>query len=322
MPVGRYNSRMIRICVIGAGSHSRGNHGPSLRDLQAERPEVVSARGVCDLDEGRARQYAADFGFHSAYSDYRQMIERERPDALVLVSPIDLTVRLVEEIAAYGLPLLLEKPPGRTVTETEYLIGVVSEAGIPHMVSFNRRFNPALIAARRWLEMNSDREPQFIDGRMLRTRRLEPDFIMGTGIHLTDTMMSLLGRCDQAESRRWTTASGGQCGSCRVSNSSGPDGTLLILPDTGSIEETYELYGSGYYVYVSTEPTLVRVVENGKTVLEQRFDDQPAHVSGGAMNETKAFVNAITGGSAFSPTLTEALEAMRLADAIERGVRR
>jgi len=310
---------MIRICIIGAGSHSRVNHGPSIRDLQAERPEEVEATAVCDLDEEKARSYAEDFHFSSVYTDIGRMIDAEKPDAIVLISPVDLTVRLVEKVSSFGAPMLIEKPPGKSVAETEHLRSLLAERRVPHMVSFNRRFSPAIIAAREWVETEASSAPRFIAGRMFRVRRLEADFVMGTGIHLTDTMMSLLGSCDRVEANRWKTERGGQCASCRVINHEGPDGSLLILPDTGLNEETYEIFGDRYRVLVSTHSSTVCVEQDGKTLLERSFTDSPEYVSGGALNETRAFVEAVEGKSEFRPTLDEAIESMRLAEAIAHG---
>ena len=161
---------MIRICVIGAGMHSRSNHGPSLRDLQREQPHRYALAAICDLDAARAEAYKSDFCFERSYANFHKMIGTEKPDAVIVVSPIDTTVALVEDLLPYGIPLEFEKPPGETVRDAEKLLALIENFDVPHMISFNRRFNPGILAAKRWLA-NSGNSVDHITARMLRCGR-------------------------------------------------------------------------------------------------------------------------------------------------------
>jgi myo-inositol 2-dehydrogenase / D-chiro-inositol 1-dehydrogenase len=78
----------------------------------------------------------------------RRMLDTERPDAVSLVAPVERTCELACLILECGFPLLVEKPPGRTVAEVDRMIAAAG--GVAHQVAFNRRFAPLLRACSTW----------------------------------------------------------------------------------------------------------------------------------------------------------------------------
>ncbi len=126
----------MKLAQIGCGEHARVAHGPSQRRCAAERPELVLA-ACCDVDAERAEAFRRDFGYDRAYADPAAMLEAERPDAVVLVVPVEKTVALGSLVLERGIPLLLEKPPGRTAAEVDRLSAAAQAGGgVPHQVAF------------------------------------------------------------------------------------------------------------------------------------------------------------------------------------------
>ena len=106
----------MRLCQIGCGEHSRVAHGPSQRRLVAEQRDLLLA-GCCDIEGTRAESFRAEFGYARAYTDPVAMLDAERPDAVVVVVPVERAVEVGSLVLERGVPLLLEKPPGSTVAE-------------------------------------------------------------------------------------------------------------------------------------------------------------------------------------------------------------
>ena len=104
-----------------------------------------------------------------------------------------------------------------------------------------------------------------------------------------------------------------------IANDRGQSAHLEILPDAGAMEETYELAGSGFFARIDTGAGTLVIHRDGETVVKKDFGDAPPHVSAGAYDETKAFLDAVATGTPFSPDMSDGLPAMRTADAIERG---
>lgn len=309
----------LRVAVVGAGDHSRRHHGPALRDC-AERRSDLELAAVCDLDADRAERYAASFGFGTAYREVDRMIDAERPDALVVVSPVEATRDLVGRAFEYGRPVLLEKPPGRDADETRALLSLALERGVPHAVSFNRRFDPAVVRAVDWLADRSD-HPRRCVARLHRVDRLEPEHVRWTGVHAVDLALSFLSRPVAVTSRRWQSRdAGGQSCEARVDCADGDAAVVLLAPDAGRRAETYELVGPGYSVEVDVDGCRFRAFEDGAEVAAWECDDDaPPHVRSGALAETEAFLDAVRAGTGFAPTLYDGLRAMRTVEAIAAG---
>jgi predicted dehydrogenase len=96
----------MKLCMIGGGEHARVAHGPSQARCARERGDLVLA-GCCDLDPARAESFRRDFGFARAFTDPVAMLDAERPEAVVVVVPVERTVEVGSLVLERGLPLLL-----------------------------------------------------------------------------------------------------------------------------------------------------------------------------------------------------------------------
>jgi myo-inositol 2-dehydrogenase/D-chiro-inositol 1-dehydrogenase len=188
----------VRLCLIGCGEHARVAHGPAQARYAATHPGVELA-ACCDLDAERADAHRRAFGFARAYADAFPMLETEKPDAVALVVPVERTPALAAGILERGFPLLVEKPPGRTVEEVDALAAAAEAGGrsVPHLVAFNRRFAPLVRELRRRLETAP--EVQHLHYEMTRVDRRDPDFSV-TAIHGLDAVRYLAGS-DYAQAR-------------------------------------------------------------------------------------------------------------------------
>ena len=308
---------MLRVAIIGAGSHSRMHHGPSLRDLAGKGSVDIELAAVCDLDREKAARYAAQFGFATSCVSIDKMFESEKLDAIIAVTPLEATRPIVGELLKRKIPLLLEKPPGRTAIEARELLEIADNSGTPTMVSFNRRFVPAIRKASQWLAAG-DRKPNLIIARMLRHARLEKDFIVGTGIHLVDTVLSFFSKPARITSHRTTDADGARCEAI-LEFSDGGRGIVAIEPAAGIVEESYELIGPDYRLFADTHHDSLTIHEEDKLVYSWSAPDYTAsHVLSGCYYETEAFLRAVAGLEPYTPTLAEAVATIETAEALHR----
>jgi UDP-N-acetylglucosamine 3-dehydrogenase len=135
---------ILKTAVIGVGSmgynHARVNW---------ELPEADLV-GVADTDTAAAQRVAHKFGTR-AYSDYRQLLDVARPDAVTLAVPTVHHHDIALELIARGIPILIEKPIAFTVEEGQAIIAAAYEAGVPLFIGHIERFNPAVIALKQHL---------------------------------------------------------------------------------------------------------------------------------------------------------------------------
>ena len=310
---------MIRIGVLGAGGHSSVNHGPALRRCKEECPEDVELTAICDLDADKGKAYAECFGFEKVYADLDAMVETEDLDGIVAVTPISLTGELAVRIARLGKPLVVEKPPGETLEEARRLRDAVGATGVPHMVSFNRRFSPAFARAREWLAGKS--RPELVVARMLRHERREEEFVFGTGIHSVDTVLALMGVPERVVGQVYpVSAKRTPFFDARVTFRDGGAATFLFAPACGRVEESVEIVGDGYDIQVDMGDCGIEIHEGKETVLAWRASDEVEEWErNGALDETRAFIRYLETGEGWWPTLEEAFRSTWTSEAIQRG---
>ncbi|NOZ21902.1 MAG: Gfo/Idh/MocA family oxidoreductase [Planctomycetes bacterium] len=182
----------FKICVVGCGGMSTRGHGPSCAKYAATHPDTVLA-ACCDLDEAKAITYRDTFGFAKHYTDLVTMLDTERPDAVCLIAPVALTCELSCRIMEMGYPLIMEKPPGMTVEETDRMIAVAEAKDVSNQVALNRRHTPLIRELKRLLsEGFQPSEIQNIRYDFFRYNRKDADFST-TAIHGIDTVRFLAG---------------------------------------------------------------------------------------------------------------------------------
>lgn len=128
-----------QVAVIGAG----GIAGAHLRAYatHTERCQIV---GIADIDEAAAVSRAEEFG-GSAFSDGVTMLEQLEPGAVSICTPPKFRLPFVEAAAARGIAVLCEKPPARTLAETEAIVNAMR--GQLLQFAFCHRFHAPLLAA-------------------------------------------------------------------------------------------------------------------------------------------------------------------------------
>lgn len=108
----------IRAGFIGCGSHSFRNIYPV---FQFAPVDLVS---VCDLSLDKARMFVKKFGAKSAYGDYKEMLQKEKLDAVFCVTGYDKDGRptypqIAKDCLEAGCHVWMEKPPAATCKEIE-----------------------------------------------------------------------------------------------------------------------------------------------------------------------------------------------------------
>jgi len=135
----------MRVAVIGVGSMGF-NHLRVYSEL-----EDVDVVGAADISLER-RKAAADVFSVATYSDFRELMEQEKPDAVSITVPTS-----EHEVAAsfalnQGAHVLVEKPIAATIEEGKRLIELAEKQNKQLMVGHIIRFNPAMQALKTRLD--------------------------------------------------------------------------------------------------------------------------------------------------------------------------
>jgi myo-inositol 2-dehydrogenase / D-chiro-inositol 1-dehydrogenase len=324
----------VKLVMIGCGEHAGIAHGPAQARYAAKHPGTDLA-ACCDLDPARAERHRTRFGFARAYSDIVKMLESERPEAAVLAVPVELTAKLAPLVFRAGVPLLLEKPPGRTVEEVDALIAAAGGDGrpaVPHQVAFNRRFAPVVQEAKRRLAaMGGAATVQHVHYEMTRVDRRDPDFST-TAIHGLDAVRFLAGS-DYSEARlryRERPDLGPTVANIFVDAvmTSGATAHLAFCPAAGAVVERATVHAGAHTLFLRIPiwgpldaPGRLQHVEAGRLSADiggEDLDDTEPCVLGGFYGEYEAFLGALAAGRTPSPGLRESRQSVQIAESVRR----
>jgi predicted dehydrogenase len=142
---------MIKVAVIGVGSMGK-NHARIYSELP-DNELTTRLVAVSDADAKIAESVAVRFGAH-AYSDHRQMLENERPDAVSIAVPTALHESVATDALEAGAHILVEKPITATLEEGKRLIKRAADLKRQLMVGHIVRFNPAMQTLKQKLQTN------------------------------------------------------------------------------------------------------------------------------------------------------------------------
>jgi predicted dehydrogenase len=117
------------------------HHFPQL----GRRPVLVA---VADEAPGRAEQAAAQYGFATATTDWRELAADPRVEAVSIAAPNFLHREIGVALAGAGKHIWIEKPVGLTAADAGAVADAVRTAGVQGTVGFNYRNAPAVAAAR------------------------------------------------------------------------------------------------------------------------------------------------------------------------------
>lgn len=130
----------IRIAIAGAGR------------IGVAHMAVAQASQTCTLSAfvdpfPAAVDVAARAGV-PLYTSLEELLEKDRPDGVILATPNHLHVPQALQCIAAGVPVMVEKPIATTVAEGEQLLKVVHETGAKVLIGHHRAHSPIMAKAK------------------------------------------------------------------------------------------------------------------------------------------------------------------------------
>jgi predicted dehydrogenase len=194
--------RRLRGVGIGAGYFSKFQY-----EAWTRIPEV-EITALCDRRESQAREIMDRYRVPAYYADWREMIDREQPDFVDLMTPPETHEEMCAYAAGRGVHIVCQKPLAPTFEESRRIVGSARAAGVRFMVHENWRWQPWYRKIKEiqragaigefthlYFRMRTgdgwgenaylDRQPFFRDYPRL--------LIYETGVHFIDTFRYLLG---------------------------------------------------------------------------------------------------------------------------------
>ncbi len=172
---------------MGAGAFGR-NHLRVYKEL-ADAGEPVCLVAVVDPDAAAAREGAEKFGV-PVFASIAECMAATEVDAASVCVPTVHHRAAAEELIAAGVDMLVEKPLAPSLADADAMLALAADHGRIVQVGHLERFNPAVTAARRYLN-----RPMFFESHRLSVftpRSLDVDVVLDLMIHDLDIVLSLV----------------------------------------------------------------------------------------------------------------------------------
>lgn len=129
-------------------------HSQAYRDVPMFFPDSPKPvmKAICGRDEAGVKQAAAQFGWESAETDWRDLIARDDIDLIDINAPSNAHKEIAIAAAKAGKHIFCEKPLALTLADSREMLEAAEAAGVTHMVGFNYRFAPAVQLAKKLID--------------------------------------------------------------------------------------------------------------------------------------------------------------------------
>jgi predicted dehydrogenase len=194
---------MLKGVCVGAGYFSRFQYEAW------SRIPGVTITAICNRSIEKAEKLALDFGFANVYTSVSDMLDKEQPDFIDIITAPETHLNFCREAFKRKINIIVQKPLAPTIDEAKMIAEEADQAGVRLMVHENFRFQPWYREIKKLLDQGVigdkiftayfrmrmgdgwgidaylDRQPFFRDMPQL--------LVYETGIHFIDTFRFLFG---------------------------------------------------------------------------------------------------------------------------------
>ena len=318
----------VKIGVIGLGGVAQLVHLPNLTKIPN-----VDLTAVAEINKSRRQIISDKFNVKQIYSNHKEMLSKSDVEAVIIATPTSTHTEIAIDCLNAGKDVLVEKPLAISHQEAKKIVDVAKKNKKKLMVGMNLRYRPDTMLLRSFINTNEIGEPFYIKCGWIRkqssnekwfTKKQESGggVIIDLGIHLLDLALWLL---DYPEISSVSTQNffhntknvedtSINCIKCKNS-------AVINLEVSWSlpVEKDHfflDVYGTkGSF---SSNPfSLYKRVENDYINLTPTQVDNPTVLfKKSYLNELKSFIGAIRGlNPVFSPG-EEAIERMKIIEAM------
>lgn len=189
--------RELRFAVLGTGFWARYQLAAW---LELKGPRCVA---LYNRTPAKAQNLAREFSIPAVYADAEELIDKERPDFVDIITDVGTHRQFVELAARKKMPVICQKPLAPTLADAEEMLQNCRRAGVPLFVHENWRWQTPIRELKRVLDIGvigrifrarvtySNSFPVFTNQPFL--KELDQFILTDIGTHILDTARMLFG---------------------------------------------------------------------------------------------------------------------------------
>ena len=156
---------MYKSALLGCGGRARG-HAGAYRFVKNGK-----LAAICDMNEERLNDFGDRFSISSRYTDYAEMLDKEKPDLLhIVTAPLlrgtnqHIRYPLMKQASDSGVPaVIVEKPIAVDSDDWKQIAGLAENTKTKFVVNTQLNFHPKNLELKRDVAEGKIGELRFID---------------------------------------------------------------------------------------------------------------------------------------------------------------
>jgi len=182
----RAGKPVIRLAIIGTGGVAQSKHIPAIMRLKTIW-EPIDLVGISVRNPAQGKKVESMYRV-KWYADYREMLNVEKPDGVMILSPDGVHFEHAMECMKRGIHVLVEKPITRSLVQSRQLCEFAESHRLILMTVSNKRYSPPYLRAR---NSGLDRPAMFVAKFNLGYKYV--DILEGGTIHIFDLARYFMG---------------------------------------------------------------------------------------------------------------------------------
>lgn len=317
-----------KVGVIGLGGIAQLVHLPNLAKLS--NAEVAA---VADIDKRKVTAIADKFNVKNRYTDYKELLNREDIDAVIIATPTNAHSEIALESLKKGKHVLVEKPFVRSYEEGLPLVEQAINSGKLVVVGMNLRHRPDAMLLKSVVSSEEIGKIFFIKGGWIRRQSSDQAWFMkkeeagggviiDLGIVLLDLALWLLDypKVETVSTQNFyqntKNIEDSSISFLRCNNS-----RLISLETSWSLpmekdSSYFTIYGTGGYATLNPFRVYKKYEDEYIEVGSSQTESSVVLFQKSYLNELKNFIGAIRGINPVISTGEEALERLKIIEAM------
>ena len=317
-----------RVAVIGLGSVAQLVHLPNL--VKIKNAEITA---VAEINKNRLNSVADKYGIKKRFKDYTELLSDDETEAVIIATPTHLHKEIAIACLSAGKDVLVEKPLARSSKEGQEIIECAKKNKRKLMVGMNLRYRPDSMLIRSLIDAGEIGDAFYIKCGWIRkqsssekwfTKREEAGggVILDLGINLVDLalwladypkVISVSTQNYRHQSRNLEDTS---ISFLRCENS-----VTISIEASWSMAEQKDIFFTNVYGTkgsIGLNPfRLVKALADEQIDFGSTFSESPTEAfKKSYLNELKSFIGATRGLNPVFSSGEEALQLLKIAEAM------
>ncbi|MCX6140110.1 MAG: Gfo/Idh/MocA family oxidoreductase [Candidatus Kapabacteria bacterium] len=319
---------MIGIVLVGAGNIAQSIHLPLLSSASG-----VKIVAICDRQISKARILAEKYAVPYAFRTLEEALDLPGVDAVFVTTSTDAHAAIAMQAIAGGKHVFIERPAARTLQETKDIQALARKNGVQVMVGMNHRFRPDVVSMKNAVDRGEIGNVYYVKAGWVKQRSTDARWLANAdmsgggvlvdlGIAVLDMILHVFDfgrvRSVTASTFHHETKSVEDVVVAMLQFENGAVATIETSWSLVRAEDLYycNVFGKKGSAYINPYRLVARSGTGIQSTVSPQKKTQMEIYKKSYESELKAFVNAVRGLVPMISTIDEALERMKVVEAL------